>query len=98
MPPAARPRPDDATYDSVAQYLETALDQAAEAKPNPGRSSAYRLNRSQYANAIRDLIALAIDCALLLPAADSWYSFDYIVHVLPASPWRLDAPVSSARS
>src|SRR5947207_1402323 len=54
MPPPERPRPDDATYDSVVAYLETALDQAAEAKPNPGRPSAYRLNRSQYANAIRD--------------------------------------------
>src|SRR5215813_8873349 len=52
MPPFGRPRPDDATYDSVVAFRETALDQAAEAKPNPGRPSAHRLNRSQYANAI----------------------------------------------
>src|SRR5439155_1066776 len=58
MPPPQRSRPDDRTYDSMAQYLETALDRAAEAKPNPGRPSAYRLNRSQYANAIRDPIPL----------------------------------------
>src|SRR5881409_2115996 len=98
MPPPERPRPDDATYDSVVAYLETALDQAAEAKPNPGRPSAYRLNRSQYANAIRDLIALEIDSALLLPADDSGYGFDNIGDVLTVSPMLLEKYISAAAS
>ena len=98
MPPPERPRPDDATYDSVVAYLETALDQAAEAKPNPGRPSAYRLNRSQYANAIRDLIALEIDSAVLLPADDSGYGFDNIGDVLTVSPMLLEKYLSAAAS
>src|SRR5436309_11626570 len=96
MPPPERPRPDDATYESVVAYLETALDQAAEAKPNPGRPSAYRLNRSQYANAIRDLIALEIDSAVLLPADDSGYGFDNIADVLTVSPMLLEKYLSAA--
>jgi len=98
MPPPQRPRPDDATYDSVAQYLETALDQAAESKPNPGRPSAYRLNRSQYANAIRDLLALEIDSGSLLPADDSGYGFDNIGDVLTVSPMLLEKYLSAAAS
>src|SRR5262245_37547127 len=96
MPPFGRPRPDDATYDSVVAFLETALDQAAEAKPNPGRPSAHRLNRSQYANAIRDLIALEIDSAVLLPADDSGYGFDNIGDVLTVSPMLLEKYLSAA--
>jgi len=96
MPPPQRSRPDDRTYDSMAQYLETALDRAAEAKPNPGRPSAYRLNRSQYANAIRDLIALEIDSASLLPADDSGYGFDNIGDVLTVSPMLLEKYLSAA--
>src|SRR5437879_2097180 len=60
MPPPERPRPDDATYDSGVAYLETALDQAAEPTLNPGRPAAYRLNRSEYANAISGRVALGI--------------------------------------
>src|SRR5207249_5053133 len=96
MPPPERPRPDDATYESVVAYLETALDQAAEAKPNPRRPSAYRLNRSQYANAMRDLIALDIDSAFLLPADDSGYGFDNIGDVLTVSPVLLERYLSAA--
>src|SRR6266849_6720533 len=55
MPPARVPRPDEVTYNSLAKYLETALDQAAETTPNPGRPAVYRLNRFQYSNGIRDL-------------------------------------------
>src|SRR5439155_6885615 len=58
MPPPKILRPDESTYNALANSLETALDQAAEAKPNPGRPAVYRLNRFQYANAIRDLIDL----------------------------------------
>src|SRR5262245_4717490 len=54
MPPAGRPRPDGDTYDGLAAYFEDALDRAAEAAPNPGRPAIHRLNRVEYANAIRD--------------------------------------------
>ena len=96
MPPAGLPRPDNITYDSLASYIETALDQAAEARPNPGRPAVYRLNRFQYANAIRDVIALDIDSASLLPADDSGYGFDNIGDVLTVSPMLLEKYLSAA--
>ena len=79
-----------------ANYLETALDQAAAAKPNPGRPAVYRLNRFQYANAIRDLIDLEVDSASLLPADDSGYGFDNIGDVLTVSPTLLEKYLSAA--
>src|SRR5262249_40886213 len=96
MPPARMPRPDDATYDSLANYLESALDQAAATRPNPGRPTVYRLNRSQYGNAIRDLFALEIATASLLPADDSGYGFDNIGDVLTVSPMLLEKYLSAA--
>ena len=96
MPPASMPGPDDPTYDSLIAYLETALDQAAEARPNPGRQGVHRLNRFQYGNAIRDLIALEIDSALLFPADDSGYGFDNIGDVLTVSPLLLEKYLSAA--
>ena len=65
MPPAGRPRPDPATYRAVAAELESALDAAAPTKPNPGRVPVHRLNRAEYANAIRDLLGLKIDAKSL---------------------------------
>ena len=56
MPPAGMPRPDKAANDSLATYLETELDRAAAAKPNPGRPAVHRLNRTEYTNAVRDLL------------------------------------------
>src|SRR5437870_8548127 len=96
MPPPGVPHPDNVTYDSLANYLETTLDQAAEARPNPGRPAVYRLNRFQYANAILDLIALDIDSASLLPADDSGYGFDNIGDVLTVSPMLLEKYLSAA--
>jgi len=96
MPPAGVPHPDDATYSWLAAYLETALDAAAAAHPNPGRPGAYRLNRFQYANSIRDLIGLEIDAAALLPADDSGYGFDNIGDVLTVSPVLLEKYLSAA--
>jgi hypothetical protein len=96
MPPPGLPHPDTATYDSLANYLETALDRAAAASPNPGRPAAYRLNRFQYANAVRDLLALDIDAASLLPADDSGYGFDNIGDVLTISPLLLEKYLSAA--
>ena len=100
MPPPGMPRPDQPAYDSFATYLATALDQAAKAKPNPGRSAAtHRLNRSEYANAIRDLLAMdinAIDIRSLLPADESTYGFDNMADVLSVSPVLLEGYMSAA--
>ena len=75
MPPAGRPRPDTAVSHDVARWLETQLDRAALEHPNPGRSTLHRLNRSEYRNAVRDLLAVDID-ASLLPADNAAYGFD----------------------
>src|SRR5262249_5266112 len=79
MPPASRPRPDAETYAALIATLEPALDRAAAAHPNPGRTEAlHRLNRTEYQNAVRDLLGLDVDVASLLPADDSTYGFDNI--------------------
>lgn len=96
MPPAGAPHPDDATYSALTAYLETTLDSAAASHPNPGRPGAYRLNRFQYANSIRDLLGLEIDAASLLPADDSGYGFDNIGDVLTISPVLLEKYLSAA--
>ena len=97
MPPAGMPRPDQPTYDSFATYLETELDRAAAAKPNPGRPAIHRLNRTEYTNAIRDLLAMEINGGTLLPADDSGYGFDNIADVLSVSPTLLERYTSAAR-
>ena len=90
MPPSPRPRPDAATYASLVGYLETALDRAAEAAPDPGRPAVQRLNRAEYVNAVRDLLALEVDGQALLPADESGYGFDNIGDVLTVSPGLLE--------
>ena len=86
MPPQGAPRPDDAAYRDLVSWLETELDRAAERNHNPGRPVLHRLNRAEYANAIRDLLALDVDAASLLPPDDSAYGFDNISDVLGLSP------------
>lgn len=76
MPPAGMPRPDKPLAASVVSWLETELDRAAFERPNPGRPTLHRLNRAEYRNAIRDLLALEIDAASLLPADNAGYGFD----------------------
>ena len=86
MPPAPRSRPDAATYETFTTWLETELDRAAAARPDPGRTDTFhRLNRSEYHNVIRDLLALDVDVAALLPADDGSYGFDNIAGVLAPS-------------
>ncbi|MEE2635898.1 MAG: DUF1592 domain-containing protein, partial [Acidobacteriota bacterium] len=99
MPPPRRPRPDPETYRVAASYLETALDQAWLAAPNPGRGSAvHRLNRTEYANAIRDLFALDIDVdGLLLGDETADGSFDNFADVLTISRTHLERYLSVAR-
>ncbi len=86
MPPAGMPRPDKETADGLRRYLETALDGAALAHPNPGRPGLQRLNRAEYTNAIRDLLALDIDGASLLPPDTAGYGFDNNADALTLSP------------
>ena len=87
MPPAGMPRPEPAAADALATYLETELDQAAAEQPDPGELPAFhRLNRAEYANAIRDLLAVEIDAATLLPADDSGRGFDNLAALLSVSP------------
>lgn len=97
MPPVGRPRPAPALVDDFLASLESALDAAATANPNPGRpASIHRLNRTEYRNAMRDLFALEIDADALLPPDDSGFGFDNIAEVLSVSPGLLDRYMSAA--
>ena len=82
MPPSGAPRPDEAAYGSLVTWLEESLDRAAAGARHPRRPVVHRLNRSQYTNAIRDLLAVEVDGASLLPADESGYGFDNIADVL----------------
>ena len=86
MPPAGARRPDARTRDAFVTSIETELDRAWAAHPNPGRPLLRRLNRAEYANAIRDLLAMEVDVASLLPPDDSAYGFDNISDALNVSP------------
>ena len=99
MPPGGRPRPDVATYDAVASWLETEVDRAAAASPNPGRNhTVHRLNRMEYHNAIRDLFALDIDVTALLPGDEtSDTGFDNNADFLTISTAHLERYMSAAR-
>ena len=79
MPPAGLPRPDERGYSALVSELETSLDSAAAARPNPGRTDTFRrLNRTEYQNAIRDLLAIDVDVASLLPSDESSHGFDNV--------------------
>ena len=97
MPPVGVPRPQEATYQALVSAIETERDRLAQVKPNPGRPTLHRLNRTEYANAVRDLLALEIDVAELLPADDIGYGFDNIGDVLQVSPVLLERYLSAAR-
>jgi len=97
MPPAGSPRPSEDARTALVSYLETSLDAAAVATPNPGRPALHRLNRAEYANAIRDLLALDIDPAVLLPPDDSSDGFDNNADVLGVSPALLERYLAAAR-
>ncbi len=97
MPPPGRKRPDEETYAAVLTQLETTLDRAAAARPNPGHTETIRrLTRTEYQNAIRDLLALDIDAASLLPADEAGHGFDNVT-VRELSPTLLDRYISAAQ-
>src|SRR5262245_40589618 len=100
MPPQGMPRPDKATYDALMSYLVTTLDRAAAENVNPGRPALHRLNRAEYANAIRDLLAVdtgAINVTELLPTDDAGYGFDNIGDVLTVSPLLMEGYLAASR-
>jgi mono/diheme cytochrome c family protein len=94
MPPVGVPRPDKTALAGLASYLETSIDRAA--APTPGRTVLHRLNRAEYGNAIRDLLALDVDVLSLLPPDDSAYGFDNIADALGVSPVLMERYLSAA--
>ena len=98
MPPRPRPRPDQEAYDGFRTWLEGELDAAAAANLDPGRTETFhRLSRTEYRNAVRDLLALDVDVQDLLPADDTSYGFDNIAGVLGVSPTLMERYLSAAR-
>ena len=96
MPPQGVRRPDEATYQALQAAVESRLDAEALAHPNPGGPILHRMNRSEYANAIRDLLALDVDVTSLLPPDDAAYGFDNISDVLGVSPSLQERYLSAA--
>src|SRR3984893_553405 len=97
MPPPGVRRPDNATYDRVATWLESELDRAAAAHVNPGRSAElHRLNRTEYANAVRDLFGVEIDPKAMLPPDEQAYGFDTNADALSMQPALLDRYLAAA--
>ena len=100
MPPLGSARPEPAMYTALTGWLETALDETAASRPNPGRTEAlHRLNRAEYVNVIRDLLALeGLNATTLLPGDDASYGFDNIAGVLGMTATHLDRYVTAART
>ena len=96
MPPQGSPRPDQDTQRSLISFLTASLDRSAVAHPNPGRPLVHRLNRAEYANAIRDLLALDVDTSSMLPPDDAAYGFDNIADALGISPVLLERYLTAA--
>ncbi|MCY4025027.1 MAG: DUF1592 domain-containing protein [Acidobacteria bacterium] len=99
MPPPGAPRPDRTTSEAFVSWLETQLDRAAAARPNPGRTETFhRLNRAEYRNAVRDLLGLDIDVSSLLPADGSSYGFDNMAGVLQVPPTLMERYLTAAKN
>ena len=97
MPPEGSPRPDADAYEGLLTHVETALDARADAAPDPGRTDTFRrLNRTEYRNAVRDLLALDVDAAALLPRDDASYGFDN-VGVVELSPTLMERYLTAAQ-
>jgi hypothetical protein len=96
MPPTGARRPDRATLEGLRRTIETSIDRAAAAQPNPGATSLHRLNRSEYANVIRDLLALDVETTTMLPPDDSTEGFDNIADVLGTSPALIERYIGAA--
>ena len=98
MPPAGAPHPDTSVRGAFLGWLEGELDRAAATRPNPGRTEPFhRLNRTEYRNAVRDLLALDLDVSSMLPADDASYGFDNIAGVLKMSPTLMEQYLGAAQ-
>src|SRR6478672_10255885 len=96
-PPGGARRPDNATYDRTATWLESELDRAAAAHVNPGRpGELHRLNRTEYANAVRDLLGVEIDPRAMLPPDEQAHGFDTNADALSIQPALLDRYLAAA--
>ncbi len=98
MPPQGMPRPDAATLETFAASIEKTIDDRALRSPDPGHKPVHRLNRTEYGNAVRDLLDLDVDVTNLLPADDESHGFDNIAGVLRVSPLLLEQYLAAARS
>tara|TARA_R110000868_G_scaffold143424_4_gene361513 strand:- start:2297 stop:4729 length:2433 start_codon:yes stop_codon:yes gene_type:complete len=96
MPPLNKPQPTPAERAAFVQWLEGGLDAYAATHPDPGRATLRRLNRVEYANAVRDLLALRVDVSRELPQDNSGYGFDNIADVLSVSPTLMDRYIAVA--
>jgi hypothetical protein len=96
MPPNGAARPERAALDGFRSALETSIDRAAASRPNPGATALHRMNRTEYANAIRDLIGVDVDVATILPADDSVEGLDNIADVLGTSPALIERYITAA--
>src|SRR5215471_14566719 len=96
MPPSGARRPDRAALDAFASDIEKRLDASAASHPNPGTTALHRLNRTEYANVIRDLLALDVDVTALLPQDDASEGFDNIADALGTSPSLIQGYISAA--
>ncbi len=90
MPPADKPQPSKGAHRALLSHLVTTLDTAAVASPNPGHPAVHRLNRTEYANAIRDLLGLEIDASLFVSADGSDFGFDNIADSLTLTPMMME--------
>jgi len=96
MPPQGMPRPSEAEYAGFTNWLAASLDRAWEGHSTPGRYVVHRLNRAEYANAVRDLLAVDIDVSDLLPTDGAEFGFDNIAMALKTSPLLLEGYVNAA--
>ncbi len=98
MPPPGRPRPDEPTLDTLIAWFENELDRTAAAQPDPGRTETFhRLNRAEYQNAVRDVLALEVDVADLLPADTASHGFDNVAGGVKLSEALMERYLSAAR-
>ena len=96
MPPPGRPRPEPAAVDAFVTALEAELDRVGAAAPDPGRVVSHRLNRTEYVNAVRDLLDLEIDGEALLPSDMAGFGFDNNAEVLAMTPALMDRYITAA--